>query len=132
VGIAEENEALVREAFAPWEAGDSGPFFELVADDVHWEVIGTTPASGVFESKQALIEGAFGPLLAKLEGPLVTKLVDVTACGEKVFLQHTSHGVGTNGVVYDQAYCFAMRMDGGRIVEIRAYIDTDVLRRVLA
>jgi ketosteroid isomerase-like protein len=51
---AEDNRRLVREAFRPWEEGDSGPFFDLVAEDVRWTVIGTTSVSGVFESKQAL------------------------------------------------------------------------------
>jgi hypothetical protein len=67
----------VREAFRPWEAGDSGLLFALVADDVRWTVIGSTPASGVFESKQALVNAAFGPLLERLEGALVTRFVDL-------------------------------------------------------
>ena len=67
----------MREAFRPWEEGDSGPFFDLVAEDVRWTVIATTAASGAFESKRALISDR-------------------------------------------------------RIVEITAYLDTDLLARVLA
>ena len=58
----EENKRLVRDAFRPWEEGNSGPFFALIADDVAWTVIGSTPASGVFPSKQAVIDKAFGPV----------------------------------------------------------------------
>lgn len=122
---------MVREAFRPWEEGDSGPFFDLVAEDVNWTVIGTTPASGVFESKQALIDGAFGPLLERLGGRLVTRLIDVSADGDKVFLQFESAGVTTDGIDYQQVYCFAMRMSDRRIAEITAYLDTDLLARVL-
>src|SRR5690606_30584470 len=39
----EENRNLVAQAFAAWERGDSKPFFDIVADDVTWTVIGTTP-----------------------------------------------------------------------------------------
>jgi ketosteroid isomerase-like protein len=77
VGSADDNRRAVREAFLPWEQGDSGPFFDLVADDVRWTVIGSTPASGVYQSKQALISRAFGPLLQRLGGRLVTRLVDI-------------------------------------------------------
>ena len=62
------NKLLVREAFRPWEEGNSAPFFELIADDVEWTVIGSTPMSGVFHSKQELIDKAFGPLLERLDG----------------------------------------------------------------
>jgi uncharacterized protein len=110
---------------------DSGPFFDLVAEDVRWTVIGTTAASGVFESKQALIDGAFGPLLERLDGPLVTRLIDVSVDGDKVFLQFESAGVTTDDIEYQQVYCFAMRMSDRRIVEITAYLDTDLLARAL-
>ena len=128
----EANKQLVRTAFAPWEQGDSGPFFDLIAGDVHWVVIGSTPASGTFESKQDLIDNAFGPLLAHLDGPLVTRLVEIAADGDRVFLRFESTGKGTNGVAYEQAYCWAMQMDDGTITEITVYLDTDLLARVLA
>jgi ketosteroid isomerase-like protein len=132
VGSADENRRVVHEAFLPWEQGDSGPFFDLVADDVRWTVIGSTPVSGVYESKEALISGAFGPLLQRLGGRLVTRLVDISADGDKVFLQHESSGVTSDGIAYEQVYCFAMRMRDLRIVEIVAYLDTELLSRVMA
>lgn len=132
MSTAETNKELVRAAFAPWEGGDSRPFFELITDDVHWVVIGSTAASGTFESKQALIDGAFAPLLAHLEGPFTTCMVDVAADGDRVFLRFESTGDGTNGVSYEQAYCWAMRMHEGCITEIVVYLDTDLLARVLA
>ena len=129
---AQANKELVRTAFGPWESGDSGPFFDLIADDVSWTVIGSTPGSGTFESKQALIEGAFGPLQARLVGPLTTRFIEIVAEGERVFLRFESSGRGANGLAYEQVYCWAMTMRGGRIVEITAYLDTDLLARALA
>lgn len=132
VADADANKRLVRDAFAPWEAGDSGPFFALIADDVRWTVIGTTSASGVFDSKQAVIDEAFGPLLARLDGALTARFVEVAADGDRVFLRFESTGVSTSGVHYDQVYCWAMTMRDGRIVEVTAYFDTDLLVRVMA
>ncbi|CTQ53460.1 Ketosteroid isomerase-related protein [Roseibium album] len=130
--LTKNNKDLVRRAFTPWEDGDSGPFFELVADDVKWTVIGSTPVSGVYQTKQALIERAFGPLLEKLEGHMTTSLVDIVGEDEKIFLRFTSSGATKTGQRYEQTYCFAMVMRNDRIVEIVAYIDTDLLRRVLS
>ncbi|MEM7124569.1 MAG: nuclear transport factor 2 family protein [Pseudomonadota bacterium] len=132
MSTADENKRLVREAFRPWETGDSGPFFDLVADDVTWTVIGTTSVSGVYHSKQALIDQAFGPLLDRLDGPLKTRFIDLVADGDKVILRHESTGVAKTGLPYEQVYCFAMVMRDGRITEITAYLDTDLLARILA
>jgi len=128
----DENKTLVRTAFEPWERGDSGPFFALIAEDVVWTVIGTTSVSGVFRSKQVLVDQAFGPLLERLDGPLITRLVDIAAEGDKVFLRFESSGRAKTGLPYEQTYCFAMVMRAGRIVEIVAYLDTDLLARIFA
>ncbi|WP_171052632.1 nuclear transport factor 2 family protein [Ruegeria sediminis] len=125
-----ENKRLIREAFRPWESGDSKPFFDLIADDVDWTVIGTTQVSGVYRSKQDLIDRAFGLLLDRLDGGLRTRFVDLAMEGDKAFLRFESSGVSKTGVRYEQAYCWAMVMRNRRIVEITAYLDTDLLRRV--
>jgi ketosteroid isomerase-like protein len=129
---AEDNKSLVRDAFRPWEQGDSGPFFALVTDAVTWTVIGSTAVSGLYRSKQALIDGAFDPLLERLDGPLKSRLIDIAAEGDKVFLRFESSGRAMTGLRYEQAYCFAMVMRDGRIIEIVAYLDTDLLARIFA
>jgi len=93
-------------------------------------VIGSTPASGVYESKQALVDAAFGPLLERLDGPLTTRFLDLAADGDKVFLRFESSGMAKTGLPYDQVYCFAMVMREQRIVDIVAYLDTDLLAKV--
>jgi len=129
---SEDNKALVRAAFEPWDQGDSAPFFDIIAEDVVWTVIGTTPVSGVYRSKRALVDRAFGPLLERLEGPLTTRLIDVAAEGAKVFLRFQSTGAARTGQQYNQVYCFAMVMREGRIVEIVAYLDTELLARIFS
>ncbi|MEM8953370.1 MAG: nuclear transport factor 2 family protein [Verrucomicrobiota bacterium] len=128
----EQNKKLVRKAFRPWEDGNSAPFFDLIADDVVWNVIGKSPVSGLYHSKREIIDKAFGPLLDRLDGPLKTTFIDLAAEGERVFLRFESKGITKNGIHYDQAYCFAMLMRDDRIVEIVAYLDTDLLTRVFA
>jgi uncharacterized protein len=130
MSTSEENKRLVFQAFQPWERGNSGPFFDLIADDVTWTVIGTTTVSGIYHTKKEIIDKAFGPLLDRLDGSLTARFVDIAAEGEKVFLRFESSGIAKTGIRYEQTYCFAMAMRGGRIVEIVAYLDTDLLARV--
>jgi len=130
--LSDDNKARVRAAFEPWEQGDGAPIFDLVAEDVTWTVIGTTPVSGVYHSKTALIEHAFGPLLARLEGPLKTKFIDIAAEDDKVILRFASTGIAKGGKTYNQVYCFAMVMREGWIVEIVAYLDTELLAEVFS
>ncbi|MGH7839851.1 MAG: nuclear transport factor 2 family protein, partial [Candidatus Binataceae bacterium] len=66
-----ENKALVQDAFAKWSRGDGGGgFFALLADDVHWTVIGSTPVSRTYTSKRAFQEGAVQPLGERLSGAI--------------------------------------------------------------
>jgi ketosteroid isomerase-like protein len=132
MAASDENKRVVREAFRLWEEGDSGPFFDLIAEDVRWTVTGSTPVSGVYESKRALVEAAFGPLLERLAGTLSTRFVDLAAEGDKVFLRFESSGVAKTGLRYEQVYCFAMVMREQRVVEIVAYLDTELLAKIFS
>lgn len=131
MSTTEENKRLVREAFRPFEEGDSGPLFDLIADDVKWTIMGTTPLSGVYHSKQELKDKFLRPIVARLENGLKTKFVDLAGEGDKVFLRFESSGVAKSGFPYDQSLCWAMVMRDGRIVEIADYFDTDLLRKIL-
>jgi hypothetical protein len=52
----------VREIFKGLENGDGTAFFERVADDVDWIVMGTHPLAGHYRSKKAFREGTFAKL----------------------------------------------------------------------
>ena len=52
----------VREIFKGLETGDGAAFFEHVADDVDWTVMGTHPLAGRYACKQAFKEGTFAKL----------------------------------------------------------------------
>ena len=52
----------VREIFKGLEKGDGAGFFEHVADDVDWTVMGTHPLAGHYRSKKSFIAGTFAKL----------------------------------------------------------------------
>jgi ketosteroid isomerase-like protein len=52
----------IREIFKSLENSDAASFFERVADNVDWTVMGTHPLAGHYDSKKAFIEGTFAKL----------------------------------------------------------------------
>ena len=93
----QSNGDLVRTAFASWEQGDSRPFFQIVADDVTWRVIGSTPVSGTYHSRSEFLGGAAGQLFERFAEPLVAKVTAVHEAGDTVVLQWQGTSRGVNG-----------------------------------
>jgi ketosteroid isomerase-like protein len=125
------NGDLVRNAFAAWEAGDNRAFFGLVAPDVTWRVIGTTPLSGTYHSKKEFLIGT-AALSDAFAEPLVAEVVAVHEAGDNVVLQWHGTSRGRNGTPYDQHYCWVMKLADGKVTDVVAYLDTALLERMLA
>lgn len=125
------NADLVREAFSSWERGDSRPFFRIVADDVTWRVIGTTPVSGTYHSKTEFLAGA-GGLFDRFAEPLVASIKAVHEAGDTVFLQWEGTSTGVNGRPYHQTYCWVIRLADGKAVDVVAYLDTALVDDMFA
>ncbi len=113
-----ENKKLIQDAFTAWARGDGNAFFNLLAEDVHWTVIGSTPVSRTYPSRAAFVEGAVKPLTAKLAGLIVPTVRDIIAEGDKVVLQWEGRSSGKNGAIYHQTYCWVMRMADGKVPSI--------------
>jgi uncharacterized protein len=125
-----ENKKLIQEAFAAWARGDGAAFFNLLADDVRWTVIGSTPVSRTFTSKQDFLAGAAQPLTAKLAAPIVPSIRAVIAEGDLIVLQWDGRSSAKNGTIYYQTYCWVMRIEGGKVREGTAYLDTALIEQI--
>ncbi len=127
---AMENRKLVEDAFAKWSRGDGSAFFALLADDVHWTVIGSTPVSRTYTSKRAFEEGAVQPLGTKLASAIQPTVRDILADGEKIALQWEGRATAKNGTIYNQTYCWVMRFENGKVREGTAYLDTELITQL--
>src|SRR5215472_4335143 len=67
---AAENKKIIQDAFSAWSGGDGGAFFNLLADDVTWTVIGSTAVSRTYKSKREFLDGAARPLGQKINGSI--------------------------------------------------------------
>ncbi len=128
---AAENKQMIRDAFEAWSRGDGRVFFKLVADDVRWTVIGSTPISRTYNSKREF-RSALGAMADHLASELKVVPRDFIADGDKVAVQFESHAAGKNGSAYDQTYCWVLRLAEGKVREVVAYLDTEMVTKLFA
>ena len=124
---AAENKKLIQDVLAAWGRGDGGAFFNILADDVRWTVIGSCPVSRTYTSKQEFFEGATKPLSAKLAGPIQPTVRNIIAEGDQVVLQWDGKATTKSGKPYNNSYCWVMRIADGKVKEGTAYIDTELV-----
>jgi ketosteroid isomerase-like protein len=118
------DERTVRSIFAGLEHGDGAAFFEHVADDVDWTVMGTHPLAGHYASKRAFKAATFDRLGKVLPGGAQLRVTNVVTAGDIAVVELVSDATARNGMRFDNRYCWVVRFDRGRIVLVRAYLDS--------
>jgi uncharacterized protein len=125
------DEDAVRKLFAHLETGKGDKFFAQVADDVDWSVMGTHPLAGHYTSKADFIEHTFARLNGLLEQGVILKVTDVLVSGDRAAVEMRSLSRAINGKPFDNTYCWVVRFSDGEIVEVRAYVDSALVQRVI-
>ncbi len=127
---ASENKQLVRDAFAAWANGDGMAFFNLLADNASWTVMGNCPISGTYLGRQRLVEDALQPQRSKLAGPPTPTVLNLIAEEDTVVIQWMGKGTTITGQPYNNSYCYVVRIDEGKIIHGTAYLDTELVRSI--
>jgi len=117
--------------FKHLESGDEAAFFEHVADDVDWIVEGTHPLAGHYRSKADFVSNTFGKLAKVLPQGAQLHATHALVAGEWAVVELASLATAKNGFRFDNRYCWVTRFADGRIVEVRAYLDSAMVQRVL-
>ena len=114
----------VSEVFKGLETGDGGAFFEHVADNVDWTVMGTHPLAGRYRSKRAFQQETFGKLGKVLPKGAQLRVTNTIVATSTAVVELVSDATARNGMRFDNHYCWVVRFDAERIVEVRAYLDS--------
>ncbi|HEV7469567.1 MAG: uncharacterized protein QOJ30_2750 [Pseudonocardiales bacterium] len=123
--LAQEDthKQVVQAAFDDWAAGRGGPF-DLLADEARWTIVGNSPVSRTYESRQEFLDTVIGPFNARLSEPLVPTVRAVYADGDWVIALFDASGSAHDGVPYRNTYTWYLRLADGAIVEAIAFFDT--------
>lgn len=121
----------VRAVFAHLERHDSAGFLAHVADDVHWTVLGTHPLAGEYRSKQAFVSATFERLRRVLKGDSVMTVGQVLVDGDSAAVEMAGRATAANGDPYNNVFCWLCRFQDGKIVRVRAYLDSVLVQQVI-
>jgi ketosteroid isomerase-like protein len=121
---------LVRKIFQGLENGDGAAFFEHVADDVDWTVMGTHPLAGHYLSKKAFREGTFDKLGQVLMHGAQLHVEQLIVKGDQAVVELHSLATAKNGMRFDNRYCWVVYFQDSVIVRVRAYLDSAMVARL--
>ncbi len=133
--LRSQNIAVAESFYRALEVGDFDALAALHSDDVAFNLLGSTPVSGRWESKAT----CFGPLVAdKVVGKLKPETIQFSRkwkimCADEnrvVGLMYGG-GMGNNGHEYLQTYCQIMTIKDGQITELHELFDTALVELVL-
>jgi ketosteroid isomerase-like protein len=120
----------VRNIFKGLENGDGAAFFEQVADDVDWTVMGTHPLAGQYPSKKAFIAGTFAKLGQVLPQGAQLHVENVIVQDDQAVVELHSLATAKNGMRFDNRYCWVVSFRDAVIVRVRAYLDSALVARL--
>ncbi|UXA17705.1 nuclear transport factor 2 family protein [Mycobacterium sp. SMC-4] len=116
------NASTVRAAFDAWAAGSGSPY-DLLADDVTWEIMGNCAASRVYHGKEDFLSSVIRPFNARMSRPLVPSIRRIHADGDTVIVLFDAEGVARDEVVYRNTYAWFLTLEGDRVVAASAFFD---------
>ncbi|MBX7483899.1 nuclear transport factor 2 family protein [Qipengyuania qiaonensis] len=128
-GEASTHRAAVERAFAEWSDGTGSPF-ELLADDMRWTVIGSSPTAGTYDRTgfDALVK----PFNGRLSGPLKPVRWQSVASEDIVMIHFTARAPLNTGELYENEYAWIFRFEGNEVVDVRAFLDLPKFERALS
>lgn len=128
MGISVET---VRRIFSYLEADSGEKFFEHVADNVNWTVEGTHPLAGRYTSKQDFRAHTFDRLNKILPGGVQLHVENVLIDQDWAAVELRSYATAKTGMRFDNRYCWVIRFKGETIVEVRAYLDSALVQKLI-
>jgi len=125
------NIEKVENLFKNLETGNSDNFFKDVSDDVSWTVMGTHPLAGTYHSKEDFISHTFRRLNRILEEGVILKVKNILLHDDTAVVEMESISTAINGKPFNNTYCWVVYFKNEVIVEVRAYVDSALVQKVI-
>ena len=125
------NKDIIAAAFADMAKGDSTRYLAAMVDDIRYELVGDNSWGRLYEGREAILRELGGPLMSRIQQPLVMKTTCLLEDDDYVVLEAVGDNRTSDGRPYRNRYCMIIKMAGGQIVELTEYTDTETVQRVL-
>ena len=121
---AAENKRIIAQAFEGLARADATAFLDVMADDFTWIITGQCRFSRRYEGKDAVRNELVPALFANFATDYRNYADEIIAEGDRVVVLARGEVKTRAGEDYNNSYCFVIRMRGGKMVELREYMDT--------
>ena len=121
----------VRSLFADLQNGRTDVFFDHVAEDVNWTVMGTHPLAGTYHTKADFLAHTFARLNKLLKEGVILRVTNLLVDSDTAVVELQSLSTALNGKPFNNRYCWIARFSNGTIVEVRAYLDSALVQRLI-
>ena len=127
------NKETIAKAFQEWHNGNA-TFFELLNEDAHWEITGSTPYSKIYTSKQQLLDEVIIPLNKKLKVKIKPTVRNIFVDKDMVIALWDGEAIALDNKPYLSSYSWYMKMKDGKITNVVAFLDgiefSDIMKRI--
>jgi ketosteroid isomerase-like protein len=122
------NRETVARAFDDWAAG-RGHVSRIFADDMTWEIVGRSAASGRYSSRQSFTDGVLTPFAQRFSSddpfrPVAVRGVHSDESTGTVVVVWDGRGTTTRGTTYENTYAWIMRLRDALVVDGTAFYDS--------
>jgi ketosteroid isomerase-like protein len=121
--VQARNKQVIAAGFEAWRNG-TGSVFDLLTPEASWTIVGNSPVSRTFTSRQEFLDVVIAPLNARFSSRLVPTVRGIFADGDMVIALFDGHATARDGRPYANTYTWYMKMREGRIVSVIAFFDT--------
>jgi ketosteroid isomerase-like protein len=128
---AAANKQLVQRVYADAANRSGTTFYDNLADDACWIVTGQNSWSNQFRGRDAIMNGLMGHFRSFFAERPRTVAFNFIADGEYVAVEAQGDNVTKAGLRYDNQYCMVVRIENGKIKQIKEYCDSTLVERVL-
>lgn len=125
----EHNKTLTHAFIDAMERGDAQAIASFYADDGRVVTMGNTLISG--SKGKAEIHEFAGGVLAAFPAGLTFTICTMTAEEDRVAVEAVSEGIHVSGELYQNHYHFLLTWRSGQLVELKEYMDTELVTAVL-
>ena len=125
----ERNKGIARQFIENLTNNNVPAIIESYDDDVRLYTMGNTLISGVVNKTQA--KEFAGQVLNAFPQGIKFVIHNLTAEEDRVAIEAESFANHVSGKYYNNKYHFFMRLKNGKIIELKEYMDTEMVTEVL-
>ena len=118
---SEQTKQIIRDYFGAVNRGDDAAILALTADNFEFRMMASSPSWLAIRLDRHAFAKTPSTLSQFMEKPIQIHIVDIVAEGERAAVEALTDSPMLNGTRYNNAYHFAFRLTGNKLLEIREY-----------